>query len=305
MKTKILHSYGNKEISSYEFDLGDMESNQMLIKTIYTGICRSDIDQYLGHIEIPFGHFGHESIGEVIKVGSSIKNFKIGDYVASRNDPAYSEYFYGDENNTVKVSNNTPEYIIEPVACSVNIADSVIKLGDLSNDVLIVGSGFISNVVAQYLRNLSPSLKIYVVGNHNQEQWDNIRVTNIKFEDITRYNKTFKTCIELSGKAENFDKIMSVAAPGALICLGAAFETPISTTFWKQLWNNYTIIFPSPRNESFHSSMLLAEHYITQKHLTTAWAWTHMYNVQDYKKAFEESISRNTTEPFVRSYIKW
>ena len=77
MKTKIFHSFGGETINDYDFDLGEMRPDQILIKTKYTGICRSDIDQYTGKIEIPYGCFGHESVGEVISVGADITEFGV------------------------------------------------------------------------------------------------------------------------------------------------------------------------------------------------------------------------------------
>jgi D-arabinose 1-dehydrogenase-like Zn-dependent alcohol dehydrogenase len=305
MKTKILHSYGNNEISEYDYDLGPMQPNQMLIKSIYTGICRSDIEQYLGHIAIPFGHFGHESLGEVIEVGEDVLDFYVGDIVASRNDPAFSQYFYADDKNTVRVPEAHPRYIIEPVACSVNIAESIVKNGNLSHDILFVGSGFIANIVAQYIRQQYPNLKIYVVGQHNRNEWESLHATFITFDEIKTRNKRFKTIVELSGKSENFDNVMSVAATSAFICLAASFDKPITTTFWRQLWNDYTIAFPSPRNDKFNTYMKTASLSIYLNYINVDWVWTHAYDAHDFKQAFAESVERNTNERFVRSYLKW
>jgi len=303
MKTKILHSYGNEEINEYEYDLGRMEPNQMLIKSIYTGICRSDIDQYLGHIEIPFGHFGHESIGRVVEVGHAITNFQVGDLVASRNDPAFSEYFYADEKNTVSVPEAHPRYIIEPVACSINIAERV--LGHIQQDILFVGSGFIANIAAQYIRQQRPDINIYVVGNHNRREWESINATFITFDEILKRHKRFTTIIELSGKHENFDNVMTIAEPGAFICLAASFDKAVTTTFWHALWNNYTIAFPSPRDIKFHKFMQTASLSIYLNYIDVDWVWTHEYQAHDYKRAFSESVHRSADHPFVRSYIKW
>lgn len=303
MKTKILHSYGNEEINEYTYDLGLLQSNQMLIKTTYTGICRSDIDQYLGHIEIPFGHFGHESIGQVIEVGDDVKNFKPGDYVASRNDPAFSEYFYADERNTVKVPENNPRYIIEPIACAVNIAERMLPFLEAESDILFVGSGFIANVVAQYIRRQHWHANIYVIGSHNKKQWQDIHATFIDWEQAKQLQ--FENIIELSGKRSNLEQILSIAATGANICVGAALDEPLTTTFWNMLWNNYTFLFPSPRDKNFHKYMKISEVSIYLNYIDVDWAWTHEYQAHDFKRAFQESVHRSADQPFVRSYIKW
>ena len=189
MNTKIFHSYGNQEIDEYDFDLGAMRSDQMLIRTKYTGICRSDVDQYTGKIEIPYGCFGHESVGEVVAVGSDITEFRVGDYVASRDDLAYSPYFYATETNTAKIPELHPRYITEPVACSVNIAHQMLQqfLHPIEK-VLIVGSGFVANLTAQYLRYKHPDIEIHVIGNHNVTEWNLI---DAKFVTVDNGSNTF------------------------------------------------------------------------------------------------------------------
>ncbi len=304
MKVNLLHSFGDNTIEKYEHELPEMQDNEMLVKTIYTGICRSDIDQYTGKISVPFGHFGHESVGQIVKVGKSVQNFCEGDFIASRNDPAFSDYFYADEQNTVLIPEASPKYIIEPVACSVNIAQAAIANAE-NTDFLFVGSGYVSNIAAQYLKYANPNANIYVIGSHNVNEWNRINATFTSFEELIEAEKTFANIIELSGNANNYELLSSVADVSARICLAASFDKPISTNFWNPLWNNLTYHFPSPRTKNFIDCMQQSKQLIESNDLLVDWAWTHEYAVTDFKQAFNESVKRNSEKRFVRSYLKW
>jgi len=303
MKTKILHSYGNREIREYEYDLGEMQPNEMLIESIYTGICRSDIDQYLGKIGIPFGHFGHESLGRVARVGDKIRDFVVGDLVASRCDPAYSQWFYATEINTVHVDSVTPKNIIEPVACSVNIGHQMYEHAR-GNRILFIGSGFVSNIAAQYMRLMNPMLEIYVIGTHNATQWNALGAKQVTMHQIKELGIKFKNIVELTGKASVYDDIMQIADTGAVICLAASFDADIQTNFFKELWNNYMFIFPSPRTTNFKMCMERAAS-LSNSIFDLDWVWTHEYHASDFERAFAESVERTGDEPFVRSYLRW
>ena len=302
MNTKIFHSYGNQEIDEYDFDLGAMRSDQMLIRTKYTGICRSDVDQYTGKIEIPYGCFGHESVGEVVAVGSDITEFRVGDYVASRDDLAYSPYFYATETNTAKIPELHPRYITVPVACSVNIAHQMLFASrENIQKVLIVGSGFIANLTAQCLRYKIPNIEIHVIGTHNVTEWNLIDAKFVTFDTCDTYDYV----LELSGKHENYQQVLRVTNDNGTVYLAASFDKDVSTNFWNPLWKNLTFVFPSPRSKVFSEIMKLTPSLIEQGHLNVDWVWTHEYDAADFKRAFAETLNRSGAGRFVRSYLTW
>jgi len=78
-------SYAAKNASSvlepFSFERRDPKENDVLIEIDYCGVCHSDIhqvrDEWGGSIfpMVP----GHEIVGRVTKVGSAVKNFKVGD----------------------------------------------------------------------------------------------------------------------------------------------------------------------------------------------------------------------------------
>ena len=86
-----------------------------------TGVCRSDIDMMMGNFgPLPLGMQGHEGLGQVTRVGSLVTDVKEGDYVATRGEPAYADYYNVRSDEFVVVPELDSKYILEPVACGIN-----------------------------------------------------------------------------------------------------------------------------------------------------------------------------------------
>ncbi len=71
------------KLSPFQFDLGELGSEQVDIKVHYCGMCHSDLSMLnneWGLTQYPFVP-GHEVVGEVIAVGDEVKNLAKGDLV--------------------------------------------------------------------------------------------------------------------------------------------------------------------------------------------------------------------------------
>lgn len=88
MKANIAYMYGPKDLRIENVEIPELKPNQMLVKTMACGICGSDVHCFLG--ESAEGRYdlgpytpGHEVGGQVVAVGSEIKDFKIGDKITA------------------------------------------------------------------------------------------------------------------------------------------------------------------------------------------------------------------------------
>ena len=72
---------GNSKVEIEKFTLADIGPNELLIKMQSCGICGSDVEKVFGQYGQPSMRLGHEPAGEIIKIGSDISDFKIGDRV--------------------------------------------------------------------------------------------------------------------------------------------------------------------------------------------------------------------------------
>lgn len=72
--------YGAKDFRFEEIEKPDVQPTDVLLKVKACGICGSDLHSYKqGIFSRPGFVMGHELSGEVVKVGSKVKNIKLGD----------------------------------------------------------------------------------------------------------------------------------------------------------------------------------------------------------------------------------
>jgi len=84
MKAAVLYEIGKPLVIEDGIEIPPLKPGQVLVKVIYSGICRSQLmevrgkrgkDNYLPHL------LGHEASGWVVETGSEVKKVKIGDRV--------------------------------------------------------------------------------------------------------------------------------------------------------------------------------------------------------------------------------
>ncbi len=311
IKTRLLHSFEKDSITEHVWDRPEMTDDQIEIKTIYCGICRSDVGAFKRWEEMPFdgdlAHFGHEGLGEVTKVGKNISGVKVGDFVATWSDPAYADYYYAKENEFVLIPEPDPKYILQPVASAVNIAKkSLFSFGskfDFEKKFLLLGSGFMSFVVAQVLRKYG--VEFIVCGSSHRGIWkDKFRIELLNFDD--QIENSFDCVIDLTSKAENFNKIIQVCKNEGVICYASTPYTPVTTNFFETCWKCHTWIFPSPRNSDFNEIMAVTRDLIEEGYLDTEWMWSKSYDrnsMNEVQQGFVDGAERKGD--YIRGYIKW
>jgi len=181
MKMKAAVFHGVKDVRMEEIDVPEIGPSEVLVKIRAALTCGTDRKMYLrGHplFKPPFV-FGHEFSGDIVKVGSKVKNFKEGMRVVAANSAPCNHCFYCKigrpsmcDNLTLRLSGAFAEYVeipspiveqnlleipshvsykqaalVEPLACVVHgIEESGIKLGDT---VVVNGAGPIGLMYVQ------------------------------------------------------------------------------------------------------------------------------------------------------------
>lgn len=317
MNTKLLHSFGPKEISEVDWVKPDITANEIEVQTILCGICRSDIGSYNRWELMPYtddanpngkiGGFGHEGLGIVTKVGENVVDVKVGEYVSTWGDPAFSYFYNVNDGEYAIVPEASPKYILQPTACSINIAIKTLKACnrltyESEPKILLLGSGFMSVIIGQYFKYRSVNFDI--VGSSNPDEWGKLGVTMKSIKDIA--GNQYDAIIDLTSKAENWDMIpkMKLLKPEGILCYASTPYTPVTTNFFEQCWNCYTIIMPSPRNSDFDVMMKTTADLISRGHIDPSGLWTKGYDRSDIdavKQGFEDGTNR--TPDYIRGYL--
>ena len=298
MKVNLLQTTGNGSFTEIKWDKPAHKSDEIEVRALMTGVCRSDLEMMQGNFgPLPLSMQGHEGLGVVIQVGESIDGVKIGDYVATRGEPAYADYYNCRLNEFVVVPEADPKYILEPVACGINIVmqayDAIKARSGDDKRCVILGSGFLAQVAYKTIDLLNLNFKsVDVVGNYNKELWGH------KLSDSVK--GSYDVVIDLSSRTDVLDNIEYNNE--ALLILGV--QKKLESDFGNMLWKACTIVFPSPRADCFIEAMVYAEKWITNNTLVVDNFWTAGYNrSNEWQLAFEDGLNR--PENYNRGYIKW
>lgn len=295
--TRLLYTTGNGQFLETEWQRPPIQDTEIAVKAIMTGVCRSDIDMMEGNFgPLPLSMQGHEGLGQVIEVGSKVTDVKVGDFVATRGEPAYADQYNVKEREYVKVPEASPKYILEPVACGVNVVSQPLseiqQRSGPGKRLLILGSGFLAWIAYNSLKLFQVEFDITVVGNSNKDLWQDALSQS--------FDGAFDVVIDLSPRADVFDSIE--LNPQALFIFGS--QKRINTDFGALLWKACTIIFPSPRTNNFHHAMILAEEWITNGKISVDKFWTRGYNRNiEWSQAFTDGVNRPVG--YSRGYIYW
>ena len=298
MQSRILYTEGNGKFNEGSIDIADIKPTQIRVKSKKTGVCRSDIDMMNGNFgPLPLHMQGHEGLGEVLEIGAGVTDVSVGDYVATRGEPAYADFYNADAGTYVKVPSLDSKYIVEPVACGLNVVMQEEMQFETRHSkdakVCIIGSGFLAWVVYQYL-TAHYFFKIDVIGQSNKERWgDKLK---------TEFGNEYDIVIDLNTRDEVFK--MDLLKPQGLIVLGAEKTKTITTNFDKLLWNAVTVVFPSQRQKDFVRCMNTAVKMIESGQLNVDNFWTKSYNRDnEWQSAFVEGNDRQPG--YSRGYIEW
>ena len=175
----LVKKYAEPGIWMEDVPMPEVGVNDVLIKIWKVAICGTDLhiynwDQWSQNtIKTPMT-IGHEYVGEIVKLGSGVKNYKIGDRVTGeghiacghcRNcrrgrehicensigvgvnrDGAFAEYLCIPSSNVVKVDSRIPDDFVAIMDPFGNATHTALSFPLLGEDVLITGAGLIGTM---------------------------------------------------------------------------------------------------------------------------------------------------------------
>jgi threonine dehydrogenase-like Zn-dependent dehydrogenase len=156
MQIAILESPGSFRLDNE--DVPQIADHQVLLRVAACGVCTSELDLWEGHAgmgALPKA-IGHEVSGVVEKVGADVKNLSKGDRVAAWvTGKGFAEYVAIDASYCFDAAGIPLDLALgEPLACAVNAVERAnVQLAD---DVVIIGAGFMGNLVQKLVQLRGP-----------------------------------------------------------------------------------------------------------------------------------------------------
>lgn len=299
MKVRILYTDGLGQFMEGIYDKPQHTNDEIVVESVMTGVCRSDVSMMEGTFPLlPLHMMGHEGLGIVHKVGDNIFDVKPGDYVATRGEPAYADLYNVRRNNYVRVDSLEPKYILEPVACGINLIytpfDDIFRHSGPKSKILIIGSGFLAYVAYKMLSHLNLQFEtLDVLGSSNTDLFKN---------QISTITEKYDIVIDISDKPEYLDA--DIYNDNGLLILAAEKFPDAGTTFSNLLWKNMTVKLPSPRSDLFLKCLHEANVVIGSGIINVDKFWTQAYNRDtEWSQAFSDALNRPSG--YNRGYIKW
>lgn len=312
----------------------EIDDNEVLIKTKKTSICGTDVHIYKWDewaqktVPVPLV-IGHEFMGEIAKVGKSVKGIKEGDRVSGeghltcgycppcrngkkhlcmntigvgvKSHGCFAEFFSLPAENVFPLSDNVPDEIasiFDPYGNAVHTALSFPLVGQ---DVLITGAGPIGIMAATIARKAGARSVVITDLNEYRlalaKKMGATHVVNISRQSLTEVMKEagiefgFTVGLEMSGHPRALTNILETAQHGAHIAL-LGILPPNCVIDWD------LVIFKMLEIKGIYGREIFSTWYqmvnLLDGGLDLSPLITHRFAAEDFEKGFEAMISGNS-----------
>lgn len=297
-----------------------IEENEVLIRVRAIGICGTDLQFIRGIRKVDFPHIsGHEASGEVVRVGSGVKDFSEGDRVVI--DPnlhcgqcsycrhgnynlcinkkvlgvslpgCFAEYVRVPQGNVLKISPLIPIWkaaLIEPISVALHVRHKVNI--DFSDRVLVFGAGMIGLILVQLLK--MSGVHVTVADKFKKklsvaEKLGADKVANISKKDLETSLKpygTFDTVIDAAGVHETIEESLRIAGRGGIIIWLGLPTTSVNIDIFPFVYQELSILSSLAYNpDEFSDALELVEN----NRVALEPIVTHKLAFEDIQEAFD------------------
>lgn len=309
---------GPRKSKVIDVDIPKINSNQLLVKVIYTGMCHSE--WYPWSTASAGDTFGHETVGVIADAGSEVKGFRTCDRVTGLGGGGYKEYIVMEPEKTCRVPDNVKDEdaLGEPLACLLSAGQkmSPVLCGDR---IAVVGAGYMGLGILSLFKAMGygdmiavdpreaarmnalryGATEVYSPEELPQEyrlNWDTWGKP-----DLTRdghkadiFGLGFRDVMEFSGTPEGLALAAELVCAHGRLGIGGYHNDGFRTVDMK-LWNikAMTMIHCHERRISYEATLCRRALELLSKGL---WQFTgatsHIYSMEEFDKANEDMESK-------------
>ncbi|MBI5394942.1 MAG: zinc-binding dehydrogenase [Verrucomicrobia bacterium] len=227
MKTEAIHFVAARKVEVREVEVGDPKPHEVQVLCKAGGISAADVALFTEAAKRPYPFIGgHEGVGQVIRVGSEVKNIRPGEYVTCY---PWQKLQNVDACRAHKVPGEPEDpalWLVEPVACVVNaIHHARIRPGER---VLVLGAGFMGLTITQLLARY-PVYELIAADLKPQNltlatQFGATETVNTSTKDgearlKTLANEPFDLVVETAGAQQTLDLATQLVRRGGRLCI--------------------------------------------------------------------------------------
>lgn len=323
----LVKKYPQKGLWFEDVPEPQVSDNDVKIKIHKTAICGTDLHIYNWDewsqktIETP-RVIGHEYVGEIVELGSSVKNWRVGDIVSGeghivcgkcRNclagnghlckdtvgvgvnrDGAFAQYLVIPQENVRRCEKDIPEEmyaIFDPFGNAVHTALSYDLTGE---DVLVTGAGPIGIMAATVCKFVGA--RHVVITDINDERLELAKKLGIKHTvntaktELKEYMKEidikegFDVGLEMSGSEIAFNSMIDCMIHGGRIALLGLLKSDTKIDWSKVIFNGLIIkgIYGRQMHETWYKMSAMLQGGLDISNIIT-----HRLDITEYEKGFE------------------
>jgi 2-desacetyl-2-hydroxyethyl bacteriochlorophyllide A dehydrogenase len=313
MKIAVLQAPRNFEV--IEESIPEIAPDEVLLRVAACGVCTSELDQWEGKASgLTYPRFiGHEVSGVVEKAGSKVETFhpgdRVGAWVTSRGFAEFvavkAEYCFPAGDLPLDLA------LAEPLACSVNAVEMANM--SLSDDVVIIGAGFMGNIIQKLVQIKGPRHVIVADTRPDAlERAKNMgatRVVDVKNESLPQVVKEMTeglgadVSFEATGAQAPLTMLGDVTRMSGKVVIvgfhqGGMRELPLA--YWN--WMAFQIYNAHFREVStIMRGMQIGMRLLTSGRLSFEDLVTHRFQLQEINQAFATACEK--PEGFVKSTV--
>lgn len=251
MKTLLLTK--KEQMHLKEQLIPEITPNEVLVKVAYCGICGTDVHIFHGEpgsatVSPPI-ILGHEFAGEIVKIGSSVTTFQVGDHVAIDPNIYCGSCRYCREGrvqlceqlSAIGVTRNggMAEYcpvpaaaclkldpqlplaagaMVEPLSCVLHGFDQIRPI-KATTKTLIIGGGFIGSLFVQAVKHKGAlQVDVCELNPAKHPLLKELGATNT-YTDMNTITESYDLVIECAGRQATSEKAVDLAGKGGEILL--------------------------------------------------------------------------------------
>jgi|GEM_PF-4297805 len=297
MKIKTIYRAAPGKVGLVEIDRDlSLAPDEVLVQGRICGFCKSDVETIMGKNDVPVELFGHEGVGTIVEKGCDVK-FLEGDIIATYGSGCYGDYYKVKDSELVKVSELSPNYIVQPLATMFNVFSAVCRSGEVSR-ILVYGCGSNALLLAKILSH--HRIGFDFVGRHNIEFLESLGGKRVENPKDSFYNSV----VEISGKQGAYSTILNYVCDGGVIIGAANPEEKESLNLFDFSWKAVTIVFPSPRSNNFRSEFIRSGLLLNAGLITVSDIFEKGYNRNDPNQ-LQEALEDRISHKIKKGYLFW
>ena len=313
MRIAVLTEPGRFELA--DEPVPEIGRDEVLLKVAACGVCASELDMFnglAGHADYPW-HPGHEVSGVVEAAGPGVAGLAPGDPVAAWvMTRGYADYVAVKAEYCFPAGDIPLELALgEPLACAVNAVELAdVSLGD---DVLVIGAGFMGNLVHKLVALRGPRRVIVADTRPDAlklaESLGAARVVDVTRESLVDVvNETTEgagvdVAFEVTGVQAALDVLGSVTRmSGTVAIVGYHQGAPRSIPLAEWNWKAFRIANAHFRELStILGGMRTGMRLLTSGRISLQDLVTHSFELEDIERAFQAAIEK--PEGFVKATV--